>query len=235
MGVDVRNKSFLVFFLIFTSCATQHFVTTPNLTLSPLSNDIRQRDNYQAKVNFIGFKNWKYEFSVFIRNSSKDSISVNPSLFSYNSMPEKSKISPHLIYSINPEERMNQLEMQKDSLMKEKNPYSLAGKSTKELVRRGLINGTIASIFGQDHKKWESQRDKDEYYWEQDHNYYLNRVKKELEFWNNDALLSQVVAPNNKINGKVLFPISKSAKEIQVRILVQNDTLNFRFAQSGKQ
>jgi hypothetical protein len=228
----MRNTSFIIVFLILASCTTQRFATTSNLSLKPLNNDTVQIDKYHAKVNFIRLNNQNYEFSVFIKNNSKDTVSINPSLFSYNYIPNINETNHHLIYSINPKERIKKLESQKDSLMKEKNPYSLAGKSTKEIVKNGLIQGTVATLFGQDPKKWESQREEDEYYWEQNHNYQLNKMEKELDFWNNDALLPQVVAPNNKTSGKVLFPVSMNVKAIQVRILIQNDTLNYRFIQS---
>ena len=229
----MQNTSFIIVLLLLASCTTQRFATTSNLSLKPLNNDTLQLNKYQTKVNFIRLNNQNYEFSVFIKNNSKDSASINPSLFSYNSMPNINETSHHLIYSIDPKERIKKLESQKDSLMKEKNPYSLAGKSTKEIVKSGLIQGTVATFFGQDPKKWESQREEDGYYWEQNHNYQLYKMEKELDFWNNDALLPQVVAPNNKTSGKVLFPVSMNVKEIQVRIRIQNDTLNYRFIKSN--
>lgn len=228
----MRNTSFIIVLLFIASCTTQRFATTSNLSLEPLNNDTAQLNKYQAKVNFIRLNNQNYEFSVFIKNNSKNSASVNPSLFSYNSMPNINETSHHLIYSIDPKEIIKKLESQKDSLMKEKNPYSLAEKSTKEIVKSGLIQGTVATLFGQDPEKWESQRKEDEYCWEQNHNYQLYKMEKELDFWNNDALLPQVVAPNNKTSGKVLFPVSMNVKEIQLRIRIQNDTLNYRFIQS---
>ncbi|WP_153637984.1 hypothetical protein [Prolixibacter sp. NT017] len=226
------KKSIAVVFLILACCTTQRLTTTPNLQLIRVDNNRRQSHNYEAEVNFTRVRNKNYQFSVAIKNNSNNPVSVDPSLFSYIFWPGKNKISPQ-IYCVNPDETINRLERQKDSLMNEKNPYSLKGENTKEIVKNGLIQGTVAAIFGQDPKKWESQREEDEYNWEQDHSARLSRVEKELDFWNNRALLPQNVAPNTKISGEVLFPVAMSIKGLQISILLQNDTLNFGFKQSN--
>jgi len=135
------------------------------------------------------------------------------------------------IYAINPEERIEELELKEDSLKNEKNPYSLVDKSFKEVATEGLISGTIGLIFGQNGEELESQRQENEDDWEQEHNLQLNKVNEELYFWNNNALLPFLIPPKNEVSGKVLFPVSLNTNEIKIEIPIPNDFYNFRFKQ----
>ncbi|MBE0651793.1 MAG: hypothetical protein IH595_13250 [Bacteroidales bacterium] len=229
----MRKKSFILALFILASCTTQRFATLPKLTLSPLNKAVSLADNNEVKVDFTGLKSKNYEFEVSVKNNSKDTISIDPALFYYSVNPVKEGMTPKLIYSINPEKRIEQLEMQKDSLMSEKNPYSLNGKSVKQLVQEGLITGTISVLTGTKTKDLEAQRQQDEDDWNENHSYQLKMVMNELDFWNKSALLSCTIPPDSQVRGKVLFPVSVSAKEIQVEIPVQKKALNFTFAQSN--
>lgn len=203
--------------------------------MTPLNNFGNQNDNYDVKIQFNGIKYDKFEFEIFITNKSNDSISVNPSLFNYTSFSEEeeidNEIDSQLVYCINPEERIKQLKTQKNSLMNEDNPYSLVNKSVKEIAVEGLITGTIAVLFGQDAEELESQKEEDEYEWDQKHNLQLSKVDNELDFWNNNALIPCMVPLNSEISEAVLFPISKGAREIEIPI--HNDVFTFRYTQSN--
>ena len=107
----MRNISYLIIILFLASCTTQRYATTPNVTLNRLSSDTGKNDQYLVKVNFTGLMDQNYQFNVSIRNNSKSSVSVTPSLFAYNAMPKESSTTPHLIYSLNPKEEINKLKI----------------------------------------------------------------------------------------------------------------------------
>jgi len=196
-----------------------------------IESDTKFSDNQEVKVDYKGLYNQNYKFEVSIRNKSKDSIFVNPSSFKYSMISVKIGTDSTFINAINPEERIEQLELKEDSLKNEKNPYSLADKSVKEIATEGLISGTIGLIFGQNGEELELQRQKNEDDWEQEHNLQLNKVNEELYFWNNNALLPFMIPPKNEVSGKVLFPVSLNTNEIIIEIQIQNDFYNFRFKQ----
>ena len=229
----MRNKTYLFILLILASCSTQRLATSPNLTLVPLNNGTKLSDKYEVRVDYKGLKNQNYEFKVFIRNKSNDSIFVNPASFTYRLISGKNETDPQIIYRINPEERIKQLTILADTLKNEKNPYSLTDKSTKEIVKEGLIRGTIGALLGQNAEDLEEQRLEDEDDWEQKHNLQLNKINNELHFWNNDAFISRTVPPNNETDGSILFPVSWETEEIEIEIPIQNELYIVGFKQSS--
>lgn len=196
-----------------------------------IESDTIFSDNQEVKVDFKGLYNQNYKFEVSIQNKSKDSIFVNPSSFKYSKISGKIGTGSTFINAINPEERIEQLELKEDSLKNEKNPYSLTDKSVKEIALEGLISGTIGLIFGQNGEELESQRQKNEDDWEQEHNLQLSNVSEELYFWKNNALLPFMIPPKNEVSGQVLFPVSLNTNEIIIEIQIQNDFHHFRFKQ----
>ena len=227
----MRCKDSICILFILASCTTQRIPTSSKLMLFRIESDIIFSNNQEVKVDYKGLYNQNYKFEVSIHNKSKDSIFVNPSSFKYSTISGKIGTVSTLINAINPEERIEQLELKKDSLKNEKNPYSLADKSVKEIATEGLISGTIGLIFGQNGEELESQRQKNEDDWEQEHNLQLNKVNEELYFWNNDALLPYMIPPKDESSGQVLFPVSLNTNEIIIEIQIQNDLYNFRFKQ----
>jgi len=113
--------------------------------------------------------------------------------------------------------------------VKEKNPYSLSNKSTKEIIKEGLTSGTIAVLFGRDPEEFEEQREDDESAWEQKHQHNLNKVNIELLYWTNKTLFSCNIPPNGEFRGTVLFPIYKEVKKIEMEIPIHEDIFNFQF------
>ena len=227
----MKNKTIIYFLLMLVSCSSHRKSTTSNLTLTPLNYHSKLSDNYELSVHYIGLETTMYEFEITIKNKSKDSVFLNSSSFIYNTISEKNEKIPN--YSINPDERIKKLKIKKDSLTNQKNPYSLAGKSVKEIATEGIIDGIIALFSGLNAEKMEQQRQESENNWNQNHDTQLNEVNRELTFWNNSILLPNIAPPNNKICGKVLFPISLAAKKIELIIPLQNEVFNFRFAQSN--
>jgi len=198
-----------------------------------IDSDTKFSNNHEVRVDYKEIYNHNFKFEVFIRNKTTDSIFVNPASFKYSLISEKIETDSNFTYGITPAERIEQLEIQEDSLKNKKNPYSLADKSVKEIATEGLISGTIGLLFGQNGEELESQRQENEDEWEQERNLQVNKVNEELYFWNNNALLPFIIPPNNEVSGKVLFPVSLSTKEIKIEIPIQNDVYNFRFKQSN--
>ncbi|MDN5201677.1 hypothetical protein QQ008_09900 [Fulvivirgaceae bacterium BMA10] len=105
--------------LMLASCTAHHMAKTPLPKLIPLDDFTKGSISHEVSMHYTKHQYDLYEFEVFIRNKSKDSISVDPSSFSYNSLSEKTEIDTKSIYSINPQEKIRQLEMQRDSLKDE--------------------------------------------------------------------------------------------------------------------
>ena len=112
----LSNVVFLYILFLLVSCTTKRLATTPDVVLIPLNNSSKQGGNYEVRVNYIGLINCNYEFEVYIRNNSKDSVFVNPDLFRYSFISENNEKNKHIIYSISPEEKIKQLKIQEDSL-----------------------------------------------------------------------------------------------------------------------
>ena len=216
----MRYKVSLCILFILAGCTTTQRIPM----LYRIENDTTVSNNQEVKVDYKGLYNQNYKFKISIHNKSNDSIFVTPSSFKYSTDSTS-------INAINPEERIEELELERDGLINEKNPYSLADKSVKEIVVDGLVTGTIGLIFGIDPEEMETQREYDEDYWYDEHYGRLKKVNKELYFWNNDALLPCMIPPKAKSSGQVLFPVSSDTNEIRIEIQLQDDLYNFRFVQ----
>ncbi len=229
----MRYKNCIYILFILVSCSTQRVATTSKLMLFRIDTDGEFSDNQEVQVDYNGLYNENYIFQVLIRNNSTDSIFVNPASFKYRLITGKMRIDTTIVNAINPEERIEQLKIQKDSLKNNTNPYSLAGKSVKEIATEGLISGTIVFLFGQNAEELESQRLKNEDSWEEEQSLKKNKVNAELQFWNTSALLPFVIPPNNTVSGMVLFPVSLNTNEIKIEIPIQNNGYNFLFKNSN--
>jgi hypothetical protein len=229
----MRYKNTIFILLILVSCTTQRIATSSKLMIFSIDSDTKFSENHEVRVDYKGIYNENYKFEVIIRNKSTDSIFVNPASFKYSLTSEIIGTDSKFIPVINPEARIEQLEIQEDSLKNKKNPYSLTNKSVKKIVTEGLVSGTIGLIFSQNGEELESQRQVNEHDWEYEHNLQLTKVNEELIFWNNNALLPIMIPPQNEVSGKVLFPVSLITKEIKIEIPIQNDVYNFRYKQSN--
>lgn len=198
----MKYKNLAFIFLIFAvviSCTSQRVTTSSKLVIRKIESENLFNNNHNVKVNFIEIHNQNYKFEVFIRNKSKDSIYVSPNTFKYSIISESVEADTTFINAINPEEEVKQLSIQLDSLNNKKNPYSLLGKSIKEVATEGIIAGTIGAIFGRSGDDIESQRQKDDDNWDREYSLQLNSVYKELNFWNNEALLPRIIPPMSEI------------------------------------
>ena len=225
----MKNSSVFIILLLLLSCSTQRMYTSPEPSLFSTDILISQNENFEVEIQFIKTIYDNYEFEIGIKNKSNDSIFVDSSMFRYVSLSNRKETTQQPVYCINRKEKIQQLNIAKDSLMKEKNPYSLANKSTKGIVKEGLVSGTIAVIFGQDPEKYEEQREDNESEWEQKHQFNLNLVNSELLYWNNKTSFPYNIPPNSELRGTVSFPIPKEIKEIDMEIPVCKDVFNFQF------
>ncbi|SHH70906.1 hypothetical protein [Wenyingzhuangia marina] len=229
----MRYKISFCILFILVSCKVQRIATTSKPMLFKIESDTKFSDNHEVSVDYKGIYNQNYQFEVIIRNKTKDSIFVNPASFKYSLISEKNGTDSLFIHVINPEEKIEQLVIHEDVLKNEKNPYSLADKSIKEIATEGFISGIIGLVFGQNGEELESIRQKNEDDWEQEHSLQLNKANEELYFWNNNALLPCTIPPKNEVFGKILFPVSLNTNEINIKISIQNDVYNFTFKQKN--
>lgn len=218
-------------FAVVVSCTSQRVTTSSNLVMRKIESENFVYNNQEVTVDFVEVFNQNYKFEVLIRNKSKDSIFVTPASFKYSIVSESAGTDSAFTNVIIPEDRIEQLSIQQDSLRNKKNPYSLLGKSSKEIVTDGIIAGTIGRIFGHSGDDLELQRQKDEDNWEREHSFQLNSVDRELNFWNNDALLPLMIPAMSEVSGKVLIPVSLNANIIKIEIPIKNDIHNFTFKQ----
>jgi len=225
----MKNSPLFIILLLLASCSTKRISTFSELPLFSTGELISQNENYEVKIQFIKTIYDNYEFKIGIKNKSNDSIFVESSMFTYDYFPNEKGIDQQSVCCINPKARIKQLNINKDSLVKEKNPYSLANKSTKEIIKEGLVSGTIAVVFGQDPEEFEEQREDSESAWEQKHQHNLNQINDELLYWNNKTLFSCNISPNSEFWETVLFPISKEVKKIIIEIPIHKDVFNFQF------
>lgn len=228
-SLHIINGILVGLLFLFLSCTTQRAATPPTVSLVPINSNANQKKQYELRLDYVGLQNCNYEFKVFIANQSKDSIFVTPDSLRYSFISKDNEI----FHSISPEERSKQLKIQKNKLKNEKNPYSLSSKSIREVVTEGFIQGAIAYLFGQDPEELEEQREQDEDDWQRKHDLKLVEIKKKLNFWNNSVLLPGIIAPQEEVTGKILFPVYPDAQAIKIEIPVQDIVYNFRFKQTN--
>ena len=221
---------FLIFALVI-SCTSHRITKSSKLVMRKIENESIFNNRHRVKIDFVEVYNQNYKFEVFVRNKSKDSIFVTPALIKYRIISESVKGDSTFVNAINPEEEIKQLSIQLDSLKNNKNPYSLLGKSTKEVVTDGIIAGTLGVIFGRSGDDIETQRQKNEDDWAREHDFKTNSVNRELIFWNNEALLPQMIPPMSEVSGKILFPVSLNANKIKVEVPIESEIYNFIFEQ----
>jgi hypothetical protein len=214
--------------LFLWGCSAKHLEVSHKPVLTLLSNQAtNQNDTMNSNLcrMEIGFHDTRkelLEFELCISNNSTDTLLIDPSSFYYipifHDIDTTSDQIPRLVKCIDPEKTIIQLSKQKDSLLKMVNPYSLAHKKTGEIIRDGLITGTIALLLRQKPEDLEKTRRDDEDDWDSDHSYRLKDLDKQFNFWQTKALRPMKLFPNTQIKGLVLFPIEKRANEIVIKL-----------------
>ena len=214
--------------LFLWSCSAKHLKVLHKPLLTLLStqatnqNDTMNSHLCHMEIWFQETRKELLEFELHISNNSTDTLQIDPSSFYYvpifHDLDTTSDRNTRLVKCIDPEKTITQLSKQKDSLLKIVNPYSLAHKKTGELLRDGLITGTIAFLFGQKPEDLEETRKNNEDNWDSDHSHHITDVNNELNFWQNKVLKPMKLVPNTQIKGLVLFPIEKEANEIVIKL-----------------
>jgi hypothetical protein len=232
-----KNIILLLFALVLLGCSVKHLEVSPKpvLTLLSSQNDTLKNNLCPMEIRFQGTRNEQLAFELSIKNNSADTIRVDPSLFFYtpiyHDIDTSSYLNPCLIKCVDPEKTINKLNKQKDSLLKQVNPYSLASKKTGELIKYGLVTGTIALLTGQKYEDLDAVRKNDEDDWDTNFSYQINIVKKQLDFWQSKGLRPMKLLPNEQITGIVLFPLEKKANEIAIELPTKINIQTFRYQQ----
>ena len=236
-------KHIVIIFFVFISfsCITSRDASSnkPRITLfsipSASQNDTTKNNVYEVKILYNKITNGLLEFSYSVKNKTLDTVKISPKSFRtipifYNidSVNEK---QPKILESIDPEQKIDQLNQQKEQLYKEENPYSLNKKSVGTIVVKSLITGTIAAIFGQKVEDIETKRREDEDAWEEKHTDTIVNIVRQITFWKKHVPSQTYLSPNNNVEGTIFFPIINNANEIEVELTVKNNRYNFIYKQ----
>lgn len=222
--------------LFLSACGTVRQPTFKLLSMNqpePLTTNNR----CSMKLLFQGVSNDQLEFFISIKNNSTDTMQVDPSSFRYIPVyHKKSVITDSLhrtgIQCIDPQKAITSLQLERDSLPKENNPYSLRHKDTKTIAREGIITGTVALLLGQKVEDLEAQRKNDESEWYERQIMRIREVNSELDFFQNKALKSTALLPNGETEGLIRFPMLREADEIQIEMPRQYMIQPFRYKQA---
>ncbi|WP_321332163.1 hypothetical protein [uncultured Bacteroides sp.] len=227
----------ILFPVFLLGCGTirQPMLALMNAEKTYQTDTLSSRNFYFTEILFQSVKYNCLEFYISIKNNSADTLQINPSSFRYTPVFHKAGTSTdslgHFIQGIDPERRINQLQNELDSLSKEVNPYSLSNKSTKEIIRDGLVTGLVATIFGQNINKLDSIREDNKEQWNNRNNYCITEAKSELVLLQNKALKPTALLPNRKIEGIIHFPVTKEAKEILMELPESSNIQSIRYKQ----
>ncbi|PKQ68699.1 hypothetical protein BZG01_02975 [Labilibaculum manganireducens] len=233
------NSLALILFFLLTGCAHQGIYNIKQLNVRPISREsegtILQSDSHELQMTPDGMFQRQMVFDVQFKNTSADSLIIDPSQFRYcpafpkNYTPEDQKY----VQCVNPDATLEQMRENKTNLIAAKNPYSLKDKSIGDILTDGLIEGSINLIFGidTDDENYETPEEK-ELNWNKEKESELKSIAANMDFLENKALLKTTLPPNKTIAGKILFPIETKAIQIQVILPVgnQSDTVSFKQA-----
>lgn len=223
--IEMRTIALLVFSLLVSGCYTSYKSGYPAVPMFPKTTQLKQLDFCEIRVHFVDTVYGYHEFEIEVRNKSKDSILLKSSRVSYTVIPNTSNQLP--VFCIQPEDRTDQLKLDIDSLSKLKNPYSLANKSTGEIVQEGLLTGTIAAIFGQDPDDYEELEKDRELNWEKENRYKLRMHIKELSYWDKQQEFRCEIEPGSKCNGRVVFRIPEEVDGVELHIPMHDEVIRF--------
>ena len=236
----MNNPKYLsIFCLIFVSCSIQTSIYFTKLR--PLASEETKtlmQDSLSLRLSFEGINNERLAIGLEMINKSENSISVMPALFYYKALPEVkpvSIVSDRQYYSFDYKKEIDSLILLKDSLSQAKNPYSKTRKKLKEQLKDGLIESTVELIMpGLSLGDMEKNRQEDEEDWDAQRTENLISTNSQLLFWNNSALKETVLAPNDTIQGSLLFPIDTTLKQIVFELPINNKVFTFPFKQTFK-
>ncbi|WP_071146485.1 hypothetical protein [Bacteroides ihuae] len=222
--------------LFLSACGTVRQSTFKLLSIDQTEPFITN-NQCSIKLLFEGVTNEQLEFFISIKNNSTDTIQIDPSSFRYIPIyHKKSAITDSLhrtgIQCIDPQKAITELQLERDSLPKKNNPYSLRYKDTKTIAREGIITGTVALLLGQKVEDLEAQREDDEREWYEKQIMRMREVNSELDFFQNKALKPTVLLPNGETEGLIRFPMLREADEIQIAMPSQYMIQPIRYKQA---
>ncbi|WP_461629815.1 hypothetical protein [Labilibaculum euxinus] len=231
------NSLALILFFLLTGCAHQGVYNIKQLNVKPINKELRrtilQSDSYELQMTPDGMFQRQMVFDVQFKNTSADSLIIDPSQFTYCPVYPKNYVSTDQIHvqCVNPDAALEQMRENKTNLIAAKNPYSLKDKSIGDILTDGLIEGSINLIFGidTDDENYETREEK-ELAWNKEKESELKSIAANIDFLENKALLKTTLPPNKTIGGKILFPIETKASQIQIILPVgnQSDTVCFK-------
>ena len=219
----MRNCFCFILLLLVVSCSTQRY---PSFSTNKYE---ASNENLEVKIKYIKTVYDHYEFEIAIKNKSDHSVLVDASEFSYEYLTDMNRMEKNTVYSITPQALAKKISVEKDSVILEKNPYSLDGKSNKELMVEGLVAGTVALIMGDDPEEYEDQREESEDEWETDHNNKIKQMDRVLRYLKDKTSSAYNISPNSEYRERVLFPISMKVKTIEVKLPMRKDVFSFQF------
>ena len=233
-------KYLIIYCLLLSACSViqTSIYFTKLRPLASVETKTFMQDSLSLRLLFEGINNKRLAIGLEMINKSENSISVLPASFYYKALPgvkSASIILDRKYCSLDYKKEIDSLIFLKDSLSQAKNPYSKIRKKLKEQLKDGLIESAVELIMpGLSLGDMEKSRQEDEEDWDAQRTESLISTNSQLLFWKNSALKETVLAPNDTIQGSLLFPIDTTLKQIIFELPINNKVFSFPFKQTFK-
>lgn len=226
----------LFLMIILFGCGSSQVEQSIHVRYIRVSPSATEDKPLHVEISYGAINQGMLEFTYSIKNNSDTIVPIPILSFHYIPMIGATdslarKESP-VIQSIDPQKKIALLNAAKDTLLKEKNPYSLNGKSAGTIVKEGVISGIVASVLGQKPEDAEKIRLKNEEEWDDQHKNQLFAIEKLIVFWKKyEQKGERKLTPNNRVMGAVYFQQIPTAKEIELGVSIGDRVYSHRYKQ----
>ncbi len=236
----ITRQLTIILSILLVGCSYKGVYNVEQLRLIPINKESKnsnvqlQIGSPDLQVTPSGMFKRQMVFDVKYKNTTSDTILIDPSQFKYWAVYSDNYPSTDRKYvlCINPDLSLEKMRKNKANLSSEKNPYSHKDKSTGAIITSALIEGTFNLISGtnQDDENYQSRAEK-ELEWNKEKKSMMEYLTTNIEFFENEALLKTSLSPNMTVSGKILFPIETKAKRIELILPIGTESTTIRFTQ----